>query len=578
MTTTPAKTPSPALLKLLEKAKAARGVAAVIEHKKDVEEAILNADKVAQPAIQAEGTDRYGNTIQWNAEQQAFISLALAGKSCILIGAAGTGKTTTMRGTIESLLRSKYIPKMGDDSHKHLPSGTPGIVCVSYTRRAVSNLRRAMPPDLVNNCITIHKLLEYQPCFYEVTDPTTGDTKNKMVFEPNRHKYNPLSSNIKIVIIDESSMVSVDYFYKIWCALPDPHSVQFILLGDIQQLPPVFGSAILGYKMLEYPTVELTQVYRQALESPIIRLAHRILSGEGISVDEFDSWKFPNQLTLHPWKKSISADNALLTLAAFFRNAYDAGAYIPEDDMILVPFNKSCGTDELNKHIANHLARKSGRITWEVIAGFNTCYFSVGEKVLYEKEDARIVEIKRNPGYLGRNPQEPSLHLDYWGTVQVAETPEEHHISETTESDLDIDAMLEHVSLDDEGRTNAASHIIVVEMADQPGSRVELKTSADINALLLGYTLTIHKSQGSEWRKVFLLLHQSHNTMIQRELLYTAVTRAREELYVICEKDSFLKGIKGQRIKGNTLAEKAEFFKGKAERGDDDLLLLMKSN
>jgi ATP-dependent exoDNAse (exonuclease V) alpha subunit len=51
--------------------------------------------------------------------------------------------------------------------------------------------------------------------------------------------------------------------------------------------------------------------------------------------------------------------------------------------------------------------------------------------------------------------------------------------------------------------------------------------------------------------------------MLQRELLYTGVTRAREELYVICEPESFTKGITSQRIKGNTLAEKAEYFKGK---------------
>ena len=56
--------------------------------------------------------------------------------------------------------------------------------------------------------------------------------------------------------------------------------------------------------------------------------------------------------------------------------------------------------------------------------------------------------------------------------------------------------------------------------------------------------------------------------MMQRELLYTAVTRAREELYVICEGDTFTKGVLSQRIKGNTLAEKAEFFKGKSQSGD----------
>jgi ATP-dependent exoDNAse (exonuclease V) alpha subunit len=56
--------------------------------------------------------------------------------------------------------------------------------------------------------------------------------------------------------------------------------------------------------------------------------------------------------------------------------------------------------------------------------------------------------------------------------------------------------------------------------------------------------------------------------MLQRELLYTAVTRAKKELFVICEEDSFAKGIMSQRIKGDTLAEKAEYFKGKLERGE----------
>jgi exodeoxyribonuclease V alpha subunit len=81
--------------------------------------------------------------------------------------------------------------------------------------------------------------------------------------------------------------------------------------------------------------------------------------------------------------------------------------------------------------------------------------------------------------------------------------------------------------------------------------------------------LTVHKSQGSEWEKVFLCLHQSHAVMLQRELLYTAVTRAKKELVVICEDDTFVKGIESQRIKGNTLEEKAEFFKGKIANGDE---------
>lgn len=512
------------------------------------------------------GVDRYGKQIEWNSEQWDFITTASTGKSSILIGAAGTGKTTTMRGTIEEIIRNRHIPTIAA-SHRHLPSNTPGIIAVSYTRRAVQNLRKAMPTELQGNCITIHKALEYQPNFYEIEDPVTGERKKTMRFEPSRNRYYPLPDTIKVVIIDESSMVSVDLFAQLKAALP--HNPQYIFLGDIQQLPPIFGSAILGFKSLQYPTTELVQVYRQALESPIIRLAHRILSGKGIPVSEFPEWNFPNQLKLHPWKKKISADSALLTVAAFFKQAYDTNNYDPAEDQILIPFNKACGTDELNKHIANHIARKHNRMTHEVIAGYNKYYFSEGDLVLYEKEDAEIVEIKRNPTYMGKWPQAASTSLDYWGCLQESV----HHIStEEGPATEDVDKMLDSIEVSEvEDRVKEASHVLTIKLLDS-GQLVEVKSAAGINALLLSYALTIHKSQGSEWRNVYLILHNSHNTMIQRELLYTACTRAKESLYVICEPDSFEKGISGQRIKGNSLKEKMEFFKGKLESDEESLL------
>ena len=525
------------------------------------------------------GTDRYGKSIAWNAEQWQFISTIQDGKSAVLIGPAGTGKTTSTNGGVQALLQSKYFPPMRD-KHKHLPHGSPGIVFVSYTRRAVMNLKRALPDDMKDNAITIHKLLEYQPVFYEIEDPLhPGEMRKTMRFEPNRCATNPLDDAIRTIVFDESSMVDVPLFHKVWMALPNPMSVQFIFIGDIQQLPPIFGSAILGFKMLSLPVIELTQVYRQALESPIIRLAHRILSGKSIPVSEFNDWKFPNQLTLHPWKKRISADSALLTIAAFFKRGYDTNNYDPLEDMILIPFNKACGTIELNKHIANHIARKNNLVTHEVIAGFNKHYFSVGDKLLYEKEDAVILNIRRNPVYSGKWPQHASNMLDYWGTVQSADSTESnHHIIEETESDSDIDTMLSAISASDvEDRVKDASHIITVRLIDSD-REMELKTAAEINNLVMAYALTVHKSQGSEWRRVFFILHQSHNTMIQRELMYTACTRAREELYVICEPDSFEKGIAGQRIKGNTLAEKANWFKGKLDNGESDLITSMESN
>lgn len=510
------------------------------------------------------GVDRStGKSISYNEEQLQFISLMAGGESAVLIGAAGTGKTTCQRSGIQELIQSGHAGILPPDlEHKHLCAGTPGIVVCAYTRRAVSNIRKAVSEDMKRNCITIHKLLEYAPEKIEVEDPTTGEWKTSQIFVPTRNAINPLPSSIRTVIIEEASMVSVELFQELLDALP--HKVQFIFLGDIQQLPPVFGSAILGFKMLELPVVELRTVYRQALESPIIRLAHRILSGKCIPSNELDSWKVPNKLTLHPWKKELSADNALLTLAKFLKVAEENGVYDPEEDMILMPFNKSCGTIELNKHIAQHLARKRKALVYEVIAGWDKVYLSVGDKVLVDKEDGIILEITPNPSYAGVSPQPPHQMLDYWGYNESTGGDSQHHISdEDSSAFMDEELLLSAAVSAGEEAKKQASHILKVKLLESEAV-VELKSAGDLNGILLAFALTVHKSQGSEFRKVFLLLHKSHATMLSRELLYTAVTRAKEELYVICEPTSFVSGISSQRIKGNTLAEKSIYFQGKA--------------
>ena len=516
-------------------------------------------------AIVTEGLGKHGEAIIYNAEQQQFITLASGLQSSILIGAAGTGKTTCMMGAINTLINSGKVPIMHDTlGHKYLKIGTPGIVACSFTRRAVANLRKAMPGGMEQNCITIHKLLEYQPVYYEVDDPETGETKKTMRFEPTRNIYAPLPDSIKTVIIDESSMVSVELFKQLQAALP--HNPQFVFLGDIQQLPPIFGPAILGFKMLELPTVELTQVYRQALESPIIEFATLIKDGKTTEVTEKYQKETPKgKLTLHPWKKKLSYEVAMHTFCKFITQAFDIDQYNPDCDCILVPFNKAFGTDEINKAIANHIAKKYARVVYELIAGFNKLYFSVGDKVLYDKEDATIVHIERNYSYFGKRPAPASVTLDYHGFDPVQHQQE-------AETEEEVDALLDKLAAynpEDEDRVRAASHKVTVQLADT-GQEIVIDSAAGLNALILSYALTIHKSQGSEWDKVFLVLHQSHATMTQRELLYTAVTRAAKELYVICEPQTFEKGVKSQKIKGTTLKEKAEFFKGKLDSNNGE--------
>jgi exodeoxyribonuclease V alpha subunit len=390
-----------------------------------------------------------------------------------------------------------------------------------------------------------------------VYDETSGGYKTKMRFEPMRNASNPLPPSIRVIFIEEGSMLGTDLHKLLMDACP--HNPQIIYLGDIQQLPPVFGPAILGFKLLELPVVELTEVYRQALESPIISLAHRILSGKPLELEEFPTWKHEGQMTLHSWKKKISALDATITLGNFFKQAYNKGVYNPDEDTILIPFNKACGTDEVNKIIANHLARTREEVTYQIIAGFQKVHLSVGDKVLYDKEDAIISKIEKNVSYSGILPIAASTTLDYWGYDSSVSA------ADNISSDEELDFILSQVASSEssEERVNKASHKVTVKLMDTE-REVELESAGEINSLLLGYALTVHKAQGSEWRKVFLCIHQSHATMTSRELLYTAVTRAREELYVICEPDTFVKGILSQRVKGNTLEEKAEYFKGKA--------------
>lgn len=501
------------------------------------------------------GTDRFGNQITYNEAQARAIDLIASGESCVVIGAAGTGKTTIQKGSTQALIANGSLGQFNAE-HRHLPKEAYGIAICAYTRRATNNIRKNLSADLQKSCLTIHKLLEYQPVEETIVDPKTGKEKTTKPFRPTRNKENPLPISLKVIVIEEASMVSMELFQELLDALD--HDVQFIFLGDIQQLPPVFGSAILGYKMLELPVVELPEVYRQALESPILSLAHRILSGKPIKKDELKPMSVPKKLTLHPWAKRIEPDSAVAVLAKFFLKALENGEYNPETDGILIPFNKSCGTDELNKHIATQVAQKEYKSVYEIIHGWKKSYYSVGDKCLFEREDAIIKSITENPQYTGIKPRAESLDMDYWGNG-----------GQIHDSD-DIDSFLEHVAAgsggeeDGERKQRAASHVIELFLLDSEQT-IRIKSAGEIDALILGYAITVHKSQGSEWSKVFLCLHHSHATMLQRELLYTAVTRAKEELFCICEPDTFEKGIIRQRIKGSTWQEKAEFFKGKIE-------------
>lgn len=514
--------------------------------------------------------------VDLNEKQQEAVELAMRGKSICLIGAAGTGKTTTTREIIGQLARLPHITPI-QRSTKWLAQNSPGIVIISFTNKAVNNVKRFLSPELQSHCLTFHKLLEYGPVWYQ-DEPNNPFGKKTMRFEPLFNADNPLP-HISCVIVEESSMVSAldgDIYDNLIRALPNPAETQFIFLGDLNQLPPIFGPSILGFKLLELQTVELTHVYRQALESPIITLAHKIREGRVFSMggktflgDEpiTDDRGEHGKVTVRPWKKKIEAGPACkVLLHNFLLPLVTSDNYDFSENIILCPFNKSFGTIELNRSIADALGKKRQATVFEVIARGVRSYWAVGDRVLVDRREAVIIRIEPTPGYSGAVPESPSTTLDRWGR-----DPEAAKIHTSDDRELLLLKGMEALDAMDLGveeNKNAASHTITVEFVDG-GAAESLSSSGAINAMLFSYVLTVHKSQGSEWKRVFILLHYSHNTMLTRELLYTAVTRARHELFIICEPDrkevynSITRAAKSPEIQGVTLREKAQYFMAK---------------
>jgi exodeoxyribonuclease V alpha subunit len=532
------------------------------------------------------------SALTFNDKQREALEAGLKGESFCLIGAAGTGKTTVTQELISLLQQSSHVLPIAEPT-KHLVKDNPGIVIVGFTNKAVNNIKKKLPAHLQAHCITIHKLLEYQPVYYEVPGED-GNIRTTMRFEPARNGANPLP-HISTLIIEESSMVGTDLYGEVINALANPARTQIIFLGDLNQIPPVFGPSILGFKLAELKTVELTHVYRQALLSPIISLATAVRlnsqpstassaatsknaapAGEEKSWHETASMTVPSlltekividredhgKLTIHPWKKRVSNTSAITFMKSFLPTMIEAGTYDPEADMILCPFNKSFGTVELNKIIADHLGKKRGELVYEVIARYVKSYWAVGDRVMVDRHEAIITKIQRTVGYAGKLPRTESKTLDRWGFDPESDTPSHEMTADEILNQLD------NLAADDEGK-NLASHEIHVYIPDTDERKI-LNTAGDINQMLFGYAITIHKSQGSEWQKVFLFLHNSHATMLSRELIYTGVTRAKHELYIICEGDikpyenSLKRAAERPIIPGTSLAEKISYFRGKA--------------
>lgn len=497
-----------------------------------------------------------------NERQLMAKEMALSGKSFCLIGPAGTGKTTAQRSVAEALVNSGALntttyKKQGS---KDRVSG-PSFVAVAFTRRASSNLARAIHKDpalekaLRNNIMTIHALLEFEPVIF--FDQEKG--RESMRFEPKRDAGNPLE--ITHLVIEESSMLGLDLAEQLFDALPC--GIQIIYIGDINQLPPVFGASILNYALVQLPVIELTEVYRNG--GIILENAHNILAGrslvEGTTIDKDTGKSSKFTIVRGKSEQQVGQERMAHTLGLLFKRWEDEGEYRPDEDMILSPFNKQAlGTDNMNKWIAQFLGEKRKAIVFEVIAGFNTHYLAVGDRVMVNKQDGYITNIMRNDAYLGKDTQLQGSDLSRFGMrIMGADTVSD--MDELNDATLNYSNFnLDTIQDQEAERKQQSSHS--VEVVLESGETIVLSAAGDFGpqSFSLGYVLTVHKAQGCEFRKVFIIFHKDHNVMLSRELFYTAETRAREEVCLIAKDWVIEKAIKTQRIKGNTLQDKIEYF------------------
>lgn len=497
-----------------------------------------------------ERNETFSLSVELNSQQLLAKELAFTGKSFVLTGAAGTGKTTAQREIAAALLKQGRLGThsfriQGTGSHEEGPS----IAFVAYTRVASGNLKRAIHKDpaleeaLRHNVTTIHNLLEYQPEIYWDSEKS----KESMRFIPKRNSSNKL--DITHLIIEEATMVDIPLWRSLYAAMRE--GVQIIFIGDINQLQPVFGASVFNYALASLPVVELTQVYRQKEGSSILDNAHKVLAGDSSLIEDANFKIIRGGTVQH------SQHKLLMSLAQTIPAWHAAGEYDPEEDILLSPWNKQdLGTDSLNKVVAQFLGDKREAVVWEVVAGIAKLYLAEGDKVMYNKQVGIIKSIRRNGDYIGKAARTESKNLlrfgAYRGTIDEGEDFELAGYE-----NISLESLMEEEVGE---KKRQASHIVELEM--ETGEAILCSAVGDFSpqSFSLGYALTVHKAQGCEWRKVFFVLHKDHSISAHRELLYTAITRAREQCILITKDFMIQKAIANQKVKGNNILEKIAYF------------------
>ena len=305
-------------------------------------------------------------------------------------------------------------------------------------------------------------------------DPHTG----KLFFA--KDESDPLKADA--VIVDEMSMVDVQLLASLLLAIPA--NARLILVGDPDQLPPV-GPGFPFNDMLRsgvLPSVRLTEIFRQAQQSLIVMNAHRVNQGE---MPELRNTK--NDFFFLPGRSEDGVGQTIVGLCAT-RLPQNMG--IPADQIqVLTPTKKGgAGTVHLNKLLQQSLNPPS---PGKQEKAFGEIIFREGDRVMQIRNNYDILWKKCDGSQVGAGM--------FNGDVGIIRS-----------IDMGMETMT--VVFDD-------------READYDFSQ--------LNELELAYAMTVHKSQGSEYRAVVLAAWNSSPYLLSRSILYTAITRARELLIIV---------------------------------------------
>ena len=353
---------------------------------------------------------------------------------------------------------------------------------------------------------TIHRLLEVN------VNPEEEDSIGGFL----RNRQNPLEADV--IIIDEMSMVDLPLIHALLSAVVP--GTRLVLVGDVDQLPSVGPGSVLKdiIASQRFPVVTLTRIFRQAGESDIVVNAHKINAGEPVILDNKSRDFF--------FLRRQDADTIIGVVIMLIQKKLPGYVHAhPNEIQVMTPTRKGLlGVERLNGILQRYLnPPQKGRTEREI----NGRLFRVGDKVMQIKNNYQLEwEVSTKFG----------LTVDKGTGIFNGDMGIITEINEYTET-LEVEF--------DESR--------------------KVKYSFDMTEELeLAYAITVHKSQGSEYPAVIIPLLAGPKLLYTRNLLYTAVTRARKCLTIVGSDAVFQEMIqnKNEQARYTSLADRIREFRG----------------